>query len=255
VLTSPYVYIQNFFRLSKSSLYADNLSMKKYSIGLACLGLLLGYIAKTRYWFQNERSVYIPITQEQLHTKNQVQSPNKLAHTKVSTEPNESSHSKDLNNSVAVDLEKLSQSELFDQIYNKKVLTEKENHALYFRMIYSRLHSAYPAFVNSNYRSGYEQEVSNRMGILQAMVKFWPTPKQIDGVDQKAIKQLFYEVAQNKNENLMVRRQAFKNWLHFGNSVSQADKIKLASLGDSRLLHLVSLSDEALIESLTIGDE
>ena len=53
----------------------------------------------------------------------------------------------------------------------------------------------------------------------------------------------------------MVRRQAFKNWLTFGNTVTQNEKSQLLASADSKLLHLISLSDENLIQSLTESAE
>lgn len=234
--------------------------MKKYYVGLAFLGLLLGYTAKMGYWFQDERDVFFPITKEQLRAKKQLQK-NQMQHDdgeKASAENNLAKTANEptaASTSTPVNLDKLSQSELFNQIYNQKVLNEKQNHGTYFQMIRTRLNSAYPPVVDTKYRSGYEHEVADRIGLLRAMAKFWNTPKQLSGVDSKSVKLLFYNLAQNKNENLMVRRQAFKNWLYFGDSVSQVEKRKLASAADTRLLHLVALSDEDLIESLTTGDE
>jgi hypothetical protein len=83
------------------------------------------------------------------------------------------------------------------------------------------------------------------------MSHFWITPSAVKNVDSKQIKGFFHDVAKNKNENIMVRRQAYKNWLTFGDGAQQSEKQRLAANSDSRLLHLVSLSDEFLIESLT----
>ena len=46
--------------------------MKKYYLLLAGLAILLGYIVKTNYWFEDERDIYFPITKEQLKLKKQV---------------------------------------------------------------------------------------------------------------------------------------------------------------------------------------
>ncbi|MGZ3691271.1 MAG: hypothetical protein ACXVAX_07195, partial [Pseudobdellovibrio sp.] len=42
--------------------------MKKRYIVLTVVGLILGYIAKTDYWFEDEREVYFPITKEQIRS-------------------------------------------------------------------------------------------------------------------------------------------------------------------------------------------
>ena len=118
-------------------------------------------------------------------------------------------------------------------------------------MIQSRLNSEYPRSVASSHSSAYEREVANRLGLLRAMSHFWTVPNSVKNVDKKQIKDFFHDVAKNKNENIMVRRQAYKNWLTFGDSAGQSEKQRLAANSDSRLLHLVSLSDESLIESLT----
>lgn len=225
--------------------------MKKYYIGFAIVGLLVGYFAKVQYWFEDEKDVFFPITKEQLRAHK-----NKQA---AASQTQQGSG----NNVVAtagaapqtpVDLERLSQYELFNQLYNSKVLSQKENHVVYFEKIKARLTSDYPVTKASEHKSNFEKEVANRVGLLRAMAKFWPTPKQVQ-YDHVQIKKFFFTVASNKKENLMVRRQAYKNWLSFGDSVTAADKNKFLAENDTELLHLVSLSDQALAESLTESAE
>jgi len=43
--------------------------MKKNYVLLMILAILLGYIAKTNYWFEDERDIYFPISKEQLKAK------------------------------------------------------------------------------------------------------------------------------------------------------------------------------------------
>lgn len=43
--------------------------MKKYYVALTILATLIGYLAKTNYWFEDERDIYFPITKEQLKVK------------------------------------------------------------------------------------------------------------------------------------------------------------------------------------------
>jgi hypothetical protein len=122
-------------------------------------------------------------------------------------------------------------------------------------MIYARLNSQYPQSSSGISNNSYEREVENRLGLLRAMSHFWASPTEVKNVDPKQIKDFFYSVAKNKNENIMVRRQAYKNWLTFGEQVADVQKQRVAENSDRRLLHLVSFSDESLIESLTHSEQ
>lgn len=227
--------------------------MKKYYVGFAIVGLLVGYFAKVQYWFEDEKDVFFPITKEQLRVKKNkpaVTAQNIPADDAANAVAGTSTAATGTAAASAVALEGLSQYELFNQLYNSKVLNEKNNHAVYFEKIKSRLTSPYQYGVAGEHKSAYEKEVANRLGLLKAMASFWPTPKQVQ-YDHKQIKQFFFEVAANKKENLMVRRQAYKNWLSFGDTVLVADKNKFLAANDTELLHLVSLSDDALAETLT----
>jgi len=223
--------------------------MKKYYVIFAVLGLLIGYFAKVQYWFEDEKDVLFPITKAQLRIKKNnaagVNANQNTAGTNQGTNANLINLA-----STPVDLQNLSQYELFNELYNSKVLNQTINHALYFEKIRVRLKSAYPAREASEFKTKYEKEVANRLGLLKAMSVFWPTPRQVS-LSQKPIKQFFYEVASNKSENVMVRRQAYKNWMSFGNSITETEKNKFLNDNDTKLLHLVSLSDDALAESLT----
>lgn len=226
--------------------------MKKRYFALAVAGLILGYFAKVNYWFEDERDVYFPITKEQLQSKvraiKQAGMQNNLG---TVAQISKTTGSVDNANPSYVDLARLSQNLLFNEIYNNKVLQKEEHQNVYFQMIQSRLSSEYPRSVASSHSSAYEREVANRLGLLRAMSQFWATPNAVKNVEAKQIKDFFHDIAKNKNENIMVRRQAYKNWLTFGDSAQPSEKQRLAANSDSRLLHLVSLSDESLIESLT----
>lgn len=226
--------------------------MKKRYFALAVAGLILGYFAKVNYVFEDERDVYFPITKEQLRSKVRAVKQAGMQNNSVTpTQANNPTGSIDHANPQYVDLARLSQNGLFNEIYNNKVLQQEAHHGVYFQMIQSRLSSEYPRSVASSHSSAYEREVANRLGLLRAMSQFWAIPNSVKNVDAKQIKNFFHDVAKNKNENIMVRRQAYKNWLTFGDSAQQSEKQRLAANSDSRLLHLVSLSDESLIESLT----
>ena len=226
--------------------------MKKRYFALAVVGLFLGYLAKMNYWFEDERDVYFPITKEQLRTKvRNVKQAGMQNNKAAQTQANGVTGAVENSNPGFVDLTNLSQNLLFNEIYNNKVLQQEAHQKVYFQMIQSRLTSEYPHSVASSHSNAYEREVANRLGLLRAMSQFWATPNTVKNVDAKQIKDFFHDVAKNKTENIMVRRQAYKNWLTFGDSAQQSEKQRLAANSDSRLLHLVSLSDESLIESLT----
>ncbi len=224
--------------------------MKKYYFIFGVLGLLIGYFSKLDFWFEDGRDAFFPITQAQLKKKKAAQAvPDAPA-----VAPQNADAATTKTPAPIADLENLSQFELFHQLYNSKVLVSPGSHAVYFEKIKNRINSKYPTPVQSEHRTAYEKEVANRLGLLKAMSQFWPTPKEVS-VNQKEIKQFFHGIARNKEENFMVRRQAFKNWLTFGNSVAQSEKTQLLASADSKLLHLISLSDENLIQSLTESAE
>lgn len=227
--------------------------MKKRYLALALAGIILGYVAKVNYWFEDEREIYFPITKEQIRSKVRAEklarlqsSPIKNQISTVTSAPSVAPHA---------DLSKLSQNLLFNEIYKNKVLQHESHHSLYFQMIQARLNSQYPQSPSGIATNSYEREVENRLGLLRAMSHFWSNPTEVKNVDPKQIKNFFYSVAKNKNENIMVRRQAYKNWLTFGEHVADSQKHRLAQNSDRRLLHLVSFSDESLIESLTHSEQ
>lgn len=226
--------------------------MKKYYFIFGVLGLLIGYFSKLDFWFEDGRDIFFPITKAQLKKKKTTQTAPDAAAS--ATSPLEVANATAKPAAPVVDLENLSQFELFHQLYNSKVLVPRGSQSVYFEKIKSRINSKYPAPVQSEHRTAYEKEVANRLGLLKAMSQFWPTPKEVS-VSQKEIKQFFHDIARNKEENFMVRRQAFKNWLTFGNTVTQNEKNQLLASADSKLLHLISLSDENLIQSLTESAE
>ena len=227
--------------------------MKKRYLALALAGIILGYIAKVNYWFEDEREIYFPITKEQIRSKVRAE---KLARLQNSpTKSQISTTTIPASVTSYADLSKLSQNLLFNEIYNNKVLQHEPHHSLYFQMIYARLNSQYPQSSSGISNNSYEREVENRLGLLRAMSHFWASPTEVKNVDPKQIKDFFYSVAKNKNENIMVRRQAYKNWLTFGEQVADVQKQRVAENSDRRLLHLVSFSDESLIESLTHSEQ
>ncbi len=180
--------------------------MKKYYVLLAIFGVMAGYAADSALLFEDERDIYFPITKEQLKVKKS-------------------------NVAGLVDLSKISQSELLFEVYNKKVLLDSKNQAGYFEMIKKRMATEYPVSAKASHR-----EVNARLGLLQAMVVFWNSNGA--AVEHSQLSQFFAQVAKSKQENLMVRRQAYKNWLTF-----QAQP-------NSRLASLANHSDENLIGSL-----
>ena len=225
--------------------------MKKRYIFLAVLGLILGYTAKTNYWFEDERDVYFPITKEQLRARVRSKLSEKNAANSNQSTQNIQTVVAPKDESGLVDISSLSRSLLFNEIYNNKILTNKNHQNAYFQMIKIRLQNKYPPSSATAHAGQYEREVADRLGLLRAMSHFWKNPSDVPSVEQREIKKFFHDIAKNKDENIMVRRQAYKNWLVFGDSPTRYDKTRLAASTDSRLLHLVSFSDEQLIESLT----
>lgn len=223
--------------------------MKKYYFFFGILGLLVGYFSKSDFWFEDGRETFFPISKEQLKKKKAAESkPDTTAAPVDKSGAPVSAES--IRPQPVVNLESLSQSELFHELYNSKVLSARINQSIYFEKIKSRLTSRYPPAEVSDHRTAYEKEVSNRMGILKAMSQFWPSPREVV-LNQLDLKKFFFEIASNKSENLMVRRQAYKNWLSFGNTISSVEKSRLLASADSKLTHLISLSDETLIQALT----
>jgi hypothetical protein len=190
--------------------------MKKYYFLLAFFGLLAGYSAESDNWFEDEKDVYFPITREQL----------KVKRTQVAG---------------LTDLSALSQSELLYEVYNRKVLLDSAKQNDYFAMIRKRITSDYPA-KTAHHSKIFDREVKARLGLLQAMAAFWH-PKNSDvRVNPSELRNFFAQVAKSNQENLMVRRQAYKNWLSIQDPPTQSSH--------SRLATLATHSDENLIGSL-----
>lgn len=223
--------------------------MKKYYIIIGLAGLLFGYFAKYDFWFEDARDTFFPITKETIKQSVQNKTDTTDSNTDKPTEQPTTAAEKKAN-SEPVNLDILAGNALFKELYNNKALTEKNNQSVYFEKIKKRLTSPYPAFKDVEFGSEYESEVTNRLGILRAMSHFWSKPSLVS-VNPDKMKKFFYQIADNKNENLMVRRQAYKNWLYFGKSVSAEEKKRFIAGADSEMLHLISVSDDELISSLT----
>ena len=115
--------------------------MKKYYFVFGMLGLLIGYFSKLDFWFEDGRDAFFPITQAQLKKKKAAQS----APDVPAVAPQNGDATTTKTPAPIVDLEKLSQFELFHQLYNSKVLVSPGSHAVYFEKIKSRINSKYPA--------------------------------------------------------------------------------------------------------------
>lgn len=190
--------------------------MKKRYLFLSLVGLILGYIAKTDYWFEDEREVYFPITKEQLR-----------AHAKaLQTNP---SLQQSLN------LNRHSQDELS-----------------FFLMLKNKMNSEYPT--QSNLNSKYEREVARRLSLLKTMQHQWPDQKSYKQINPQELKNYFHSLARNEKENILVRRQAYKNWLSLSNQQELKNE-KLIEHNKERLAQLVNFSDAEMIDSLTSETE
>lgn len=228
--------------------------MKKYYLFLALLGLFLGYSAKYNFWFEDARNVFFPITKETIKQSAQAKLSQKLekGDSEVTPSPKtmlEATVKPQAQQSSPVNLDTLSRKDLFHALYNAEVLTDRNQHKFYFEKIKSRLMQKYPKSTGIKHVNEYEIEVVNRLGILRALAKYWQPANQ-STINPNELKKFFHSVALKTSEPLMIRRQAYKNWLSFGNTVTAQDKKRFIASNDSKLLHLISISDETLIQSL-----
>lgn len=197
--------------------------MKRY-VALAVVGLFVGYVAQSNFWFEDERDVYFPITKEQLQMK--------VRTTKVA-------------NAQAQDLKA---PDLLTAIYNEKVLTKGFLQKDYFNKIetYFTAHSA-DVDMTAQKKS---LELKHKLSFLMAFSTNWSAPQKISGFEPKEYAQFLKRIAQNKNEHLLVRKQAYKNWLAF----SQDGLIAHSGAEKVRLAQLVTFSDTQMIDSLSQGE-
>lgn len=197
--------------------------MKRY-VALAVVGLVVGYLAQSNYLFQDERDVYFPITKEQLQTK--------VRSAKIEQ----------------AQAQQLSAPDLLAAIYNQKVLTRDFNQQDYFKKIetYFTSHQIDSAVTNPQKNA---LELKHKLSFLMAFSTNWNTPQKISGFEPQDYAQFLKRLAQNRNEHILVRKQAYKNWLNFTqaavavNARSAAEKVRLAQL--------VTFSDAQMIDSLS----
>lgn len=116
------------------------------------------------------------------------------------------------------------------------------NHKQTFDVIKKRLATQYPE-KSATSSKAYDREVKARLGLLHAMSVYWGAPAAQLEIDTAVVKNFFAELAKSKNENLMIRRQAYKNWVAFQRNYTLEESQRLASLA--------SHSDENLLQSLT----
>ncbi len=122
--------------------------------------------------------------------------------------------------------------DVYFPITKEQLKVKKTNVAgLDYDVIKSRLESEYPKSAKSAQR-----EVKARLGLLQAMAVLWQATGS--GAEPSQLRNFYAQLAKSKHENLLVRRQAYKNWLAF------QDK------PNNRLASLANHSDENLIGSL-----
>ncbi len=152
--------------------------MKKYYFFFVFFGTVLGYLAITEHWFEDERDIYFPITAQQIRAG--------VAQMRA-----------EQNGDVAV------------------------------------LQSAKVRF-DLPYRTNYDRDLKERLQLLGTVAH----SKNVTVADSK---EFFLNLARNKNENILVRRQAYKHWL------------KLSSPNSASLVRLATFSDETMLESLTEG--
>jgi hypothetical protein len=197
--------------------------MKRY-VALAVVGLIVGYVAQSNFWFEDERDIFFPITKEQLQTK--------VRATKV----------------ARAEAQGLNAPDILAAIYNKKVLTQELQQKDYFSKIetYFIAHSGFKTQPVSMQKSSLE--LKNKLSFLMALSTNWNVPQKIVGFEAKNYAQFLKSLAQNKNEHLLVRKQAYKNWLNFtheevASNAQSTEKVRLAQL--------VTFSDAQMIDSLS----
>lgn len=197
--------------------------MKRY-IALAVVGLVVGYLAQSNYLFQDERDVYFPITKEQLQTK--------VRFAKIEQ----------------AQAEQLNAPDLLAAIYNQKVLTRDFNQKDYFKKIETYF-TAHQSYSTRSTPQKNALELKHKLSFLIAFSTNWNTPQKISGFEPQEYAQFLKSLAQNKNEHILVRKQAYKNWLSFTqeavavNARTAAEKVRLAQL--------VTFSDAQMIDSLS----
>lgn len=150
--------------------------MKKYYFFFVFFGTVLGYLAITDHWFEDERDIYFPITAEQI---------------RAGVAQKRAEQSGDI----------------------------------------SALQAARDRF-ELPYKKNYERDLRERLQLLGIVAH----SKNTSVAESK---DFFLNLARKKNENILVRRQAYKHWL------------QLSSPEKSGLVQLASFSDESMLESLT----
>jgi len=87
---------------------------------------------------------------------------------------------------------------------------------------------------NAPYKKNYERDLHERLELLSTLIH----SKQVPVAESKAF---FLNLARNKNENIVIRRQAYKQWL------------QLTDQKKETLVQLATFSDESMLEALTQG--
>lgn len=197
--------------------------MKRY-VALAVVGLIVGYVAQSNFWFEDERDIYFPITKEQLQTK--------VRSTKV----------------AEAKAQQLSAPDLLAAIYNEKVLTKDFQQKDYFKKVetYFTAHSGLETKTDSAQKKSLE--LKHKLSFLMAFSTNWNAPQKIVGFEPQEYAQFLKSLAQNKNEHLLVRKQAYKNWLNFTQDATLANAHPSEKV---RLAQLVTFSDTQMIDAMS----
>jgi hypothetical protein len=89
---------------------------------------------------------------------------------------------------------------------------------------------------NTPYKKNYERDLRQRLELLNNLAHTKAAPIA-------ETKEFFLSLAKNKNENIVVRRQAYKNWMNLHDNKKE------------NLVQLATFSDESMLESLTQGQD
>ncbi len=186
--------------------------IKRYYL-FAAFGLIFGYTAQSNYWFVDERDVYFPITREQLQLN--VRNTN-MALTEKSA-PNATILLNDIYNLHALKKASL-QKEYLLEIKNYFYLPEKTT-----------------------------LNIKHKLNLLTALSIYWNSNSTIVGLEPNEYSLFLIQLAKNKTENILVRKQAYKNWLLINKPVVAENK----KIQYNRLAQLVNFSDENLMNSIS----
>lgn len=167
--------------------------------------------------------------------------PSNISKNKITTSSNQSSQDQ-------IDLKISTGGSLYRYLFSSEF---REHHKLSSQDLHAlqeRFHQSYPT-MTWNHFSPAQQEASDRIGLVKAISL---KAQRLEDPSLKIqFRSLIEFIATNPQENILVRRQALRDWgrLHNG-MLSSADKWKWQAQQDLQIRALASVSDEDMIEVL-----